>query len=733
MLYDDERQLEVRYVVSLEYHDVDVYAGGGEMPESELWIKRNCIRLTRRETHATKDPASSRPFYLFSENQSQKEDFYFALLNNLTKGPGAGPPAAQEFSTPHIISLVQRLHSTEEHMQTRWLNAMLGRYFLAMYKTPELEALIRTKLLKKMARVKKPSFVTRLELQKIDMGNGAPFVTNPRLKDLDVNGNCVMEADIEYTGGFRVELGATLRIDLGTRLKAREVDIVLAATCESLQGHLLVKFKPPPSNRIWITFEKLPKIDMSLEPIVSSRQITYTFILKQIEHRILEVVAETIVLPFWDDIPFSDTTEEKYRGGIWKKTAQPTLPTEIKDEVVADEADAAAAAEVETATGEDYNEIERAEKPSRTSTTPDLSRAGVSERTTSKKATQSLKDFSVSDAGRSPTRRDAPRMLRSPSFATTVDPMVSPSHAPAESSTMTPEAASKRDSMLQRSLGTPSDSGTTTPQPPSESAFPGPERRRAESTASQIPEITRDDMSQHAHVARQNSDDTTSTEPSTRTKSLHKKTNSLESTRNALQDDWKKLSGSEQAQKTMASIASAREVAQKWGWGVLSRNRAGTDGQPGSGMEGKLDLSQPLGRGQPLPPPGQPLPRPPKGPVFALPSLPKRKVTVPSQGIAAPTSSSHDTGSPASIVTPTRPHHDREPVADVPSPSHEEDKTRPTDLVSIEDISSELSSGGAEASVTVGNTQEDDQDEKKGPIPHRQDNVANSVDRGDHL
>lgn len=647
MLYDDERQLEVRYVVSLEYHDVDIYGGGDQIPESELWIKRNCIRLTRRDGHATKDTASSRPFYLFSENLSQKEDFYFALLNNLTKVPGAGPPASQEFGTSLIISLVQRLHSTEEHMQTRWLNAMLGRYFLAMYKTPQLEAVVRTKLLKKIARVKKPSFITRLELQTIDMGNGAPFVTNPRLKDLDVNGNCVMEADIEYSGGFRVELGATIRIDLGTRLKAREVDIVLAATCNSLQGHLLAKFKPPPSNRVWITFEKLPKIDMSLEPIVSSRQITYTFILKQIESRILEVVGETIVLPFWDDISFLDTTADKYRGGIWKKVVQPTAPTEIKDEVVEDEAEA----------GDDHSEPERVDKRSRTSTMPDIPTANLAERVTPKKATQSLKDFSVAEAGRSPTRRDAPRMLRSPSFATTVDPMVSPSHAPAESSTMTPEAASKRDSMLQRSLGTPSDSGTTTPHPPSDAASSVPERHRAESNPAQTPEAGMDDIRQRARDSRPTPDETASTDTSTRTSSTHRKTNSLESTRSALQDDWRKLSSSEQAQKTIASIASAKEAAQKWGWGVLNRNRTGVDGPTGSVTEGKLDLSQPLGRGQPLPPPGQPLPRPPKGTVFALPALTKRKPATPQPGTAPLPSSSVDTNSGGSTATQRHPRH----------------------------------------------------------------------------
>lgn len=83
MLYDDIQQLEVRHVISLEYHDVDIYGGGDEaIPEPELWVKRNAIRLKRKKVHT--GDKSSLPFYLFSENLSEKEDFYFALLNNST-------------------------------------------------------------------------------------------------------------------------------------------------------------------------------------------------------------------------------------------------------------------------------------------------------------------------------------------------------------------------------------------------------------------------------------------------------------------------------------------------------------------------------------------------------------------------------------------------------------------------------------------------------------------------
>ena len=268
------------------------------------------------------DPAT-RPFFFFSDDCSEKEDFYLALLRQQERDiAGASkPPAAQKFEVSHMISLVQRLHSSEENLQTRWCNALLGRLFLALYKTPEIENIVRNKVTKKIARVKKPAFLSDVVIQKINLGSGPPFITNPRLKDLNVDGGCTVAMDVDYSGHFRLQVATKARIELSTRFKTREVDLVLAVVLKKLEGHAVLKFKPPPSNRVWFTFETMPKMEMSIEPIVSSRQITYNIILRAIESRIREVIAETAVFPNWDDIPFSDTSSQQYRGGIWATAA----------------------------------------------------------------------------------------------------------------------------------------------------------------------------------------------------------------------------------------------------------------------------------------------------------------------------------------------------------------------------------------------------------------------------
>jgi len=328
MLYDNDDQIEVRHVISLAHYKVDIHAGGECIPEGELWIKRNCIRLVQVLDGESLSEAKS--FFLFSENCSEKEDFYHAMLQAQEHHKGhltaEQVPIPLKFETTDLVKLVQHLHASEENLHTRWINALIGRVFLAMYKTTQIKDFIAAKINKKIARVPKPALVSSITLRKVDMGTLPPFVTNPKLKELTVDGDLIVEADVSYKGNFRIEISAIVRIDLGARFKAREVTLVLATVLKKLDGHMLLRIKPPPSNRLWMTFETPPKIDLSLEPIVSSRQITYGPILRVMENRIREVVNETLVLPNWDDTPFTDTIAQAIRGGIWNEE------TDVKDD-----------------------------------------------------------------------------------------------------------------------------------------------------------------------------------------------------------------------------------------------------------------------------------------------------------------------------------------------------------------------------------------------------------------
>ncbi|KIV97865.1 hypothetical protein PV10_01568 [Exophiala mesophila] len=638
MLYDDIQQLEVRYVISLDYHNVDIYGGGEEIPEGELWMKKNAIRLSRKKIRPG-DYTSSLPFFLFSENLSEKEDFYFAILKNQERNIGDDAPLPQEFEVQHIVTLVQKLHSSEEHLQTRWLNAMIGRLFLAMYKTPEMEQFIRMKLTKKISRVKKPNFITKLALRKIDTGNSAPFITNPRLKDLTVNGDCVVEVDVNYSGHFRIEIAATARIELGSRFKPREVDMVLAATCKTLQGHVLLRFKPPPSNRIWVTFEKMPQLDLDIEPIVSSRQITYNVILRAIESRIREVVAETVVLPFWDDMPFLDTINESYRGGIWKREAAPVPSTDIPDEETEDTAESGISGEN---TPSDLKEERIMSMPA----LPDSQTLGKSN--SGKKSATSLNEFLGLKSPDSPEKSEppTPRLLRSTSFASAANPAVSTNHADGGTLGRDAEVASRRESVAsvlkvlsaKQGSANPSPASSQAGSPPVDSSMASILKGRSDSGASTMSNETDPKPWDQQHTA-DSSVSRTPTMSSIRsndsTSTLDNKSDSPSSQGSGRPKSFAQAAkslGATDRKQALASLNAATAAAQKWGWGVLARNRQRDGITPGANGDGAHDNMpppsprEPMGRGRPLPPPGIPLP-PPERPSTKV--VPKRKAVPP--------------------------------------------------------------------------------------------------------
>lgn len=335
MLYDSPAQVEVRHVISLAHHTISLSEGpsrsddGGcdddnneeVLRDGELFVKRTAIVLTPidQASNGYNSPTfrgrgSTRPFYLFSSTCSVKEDFYHALLTTRTP-----PPIPQPLVTEDLIKLQSSLHSSSLTPETRALNALIGRIFLSLHRTTHLETLIRRKIERKISRMQKPAFIASLAVESLDLGDAAPVISHPRLKDLHISGDTTVAFTLHYVGGLRVVLTAVARLDLGySRIKPRTLSLVLATTLQRLHAQVLVRVKPPPSNRIWFCFDGMPEMDVQVAPVVSQRQITYAFILRAIEERIRTVVGETLVKPNWDDIPFFDTRGQKVRGGIWK-------------------------------------------------------------------------------------------------------------------------------------------------------------------------------------------------------------------------------------------------------------------------------------------------------------------------------------------------------------------------------------------------------------------------------
>ena len=656
MLFDDEEQLEVRHVISLAHHDVSIYSGGDVTPEGELYIKRNAIRLSRRNEAYDIASENAKPFYLFSENCSAKEDFYFALLRNQEQTLAADrtAPVPLQYDVTDIISLVQRLHSTDDHLHTRWLNALLGRVFLSVYKTYELENFIREKLTKKISRVKRPSFLTHIVIRDIHTGNSPPYISNPKLRDLSVDGECVVEADVRYTGNFRIEVSTTARIDLGSRFKAREVDLTLAVVLRRIEGRAMFKIKAPPSNRIWFSFQSMPKMEMSIEPIVSSRQITYTMILRQIENRIKEVVAESIVSPFWDDVPFFDTEHKKWRGGIWASDNQPSTPP--PEEVID-------APPVNDPCGHDVQFALDVSDPKHPhiiekhgAETPPLVKSPTASLFSRKLTTKSA----VSSPRASTTSFESTQHVPATASAwpapsrTAADVVVAPDSAKAEPAAGIREMpTSAAMETLAAVAGSPPKQGMTPlalpikPPPPVAKAHSihsdrdGDRNREREHEEDTVPvpvptttttshENRRDTTSSiesfdHGHATNQGKAASVksragSTNSNSRGFPNREETGTSFGSSNSNSSTGHNSNGTSTVKNnTFAAVSNAAQQARQWGLNALQRRREAKEEQQkqnqlnhhhNSNGHPQVDLSQPMGRGRPLPPPGIPLPPP---------------------------------------------------------------------------------------------------------------------------
>lgn len=345
------------------------------VPDGELFLKRSAICLAKIDSNLNDsvcfslnpDQPPQDAYFLYSDSCSEKEDFYFALIRaskNAARWDNKDDSQVLDhdpsimalplhYKTTEIMDLIQTLHSTDANLQTRWLNAIIGRLFLSIKDTENFEGFFRNKIIKKLSRMKRPMFLGDIELKTISCGTGIPYFTNPKLKELSPEGLLLVEANVSYSGNFAVEIATKAILSLGGRIKPREFSLILSVVLKSLEGKLVLKIKPPPSDRLWYAFETMPKLQLHIEPVVSTKQITYSVVTNAIESRIREVFKETLVLPNMDDLSFFDTSHEFYRGGIWDPSVRPEKkpqPEEMADisEVPLDDSEAlSTAAEVE--------------------------------------------------------------------------------------------------------------------------------------------------------------------------------------------------------------------------------------------------------------------------------------------------------------------------------------------------------------------------------------------------
>lgn len=197
--------MNVQQVIVLANHTVSIWPPN--IPDGQLFIRRHaiCLAPIRSKSQPSLpldvDNPPKNAYYLFSENCAEKEDFYFAILRASKRGhsksesnhngrhslPKYPDPLIDahplQFGADDIQRLINTINSTDAHQETMWLNALLGRMFLALNQTSVLENFVKTKIDTKLSRVKRPSFLGDITVTKVHCGTSSPYLTNINLKE----------------------------------------------------------------------------------------------------------------------------------------------------------------------------------------------------------------------------------------------------------------------------------------------------------------------------------------------------------------------------------------------------------------------------------------------------------------------------------------------------------------------------------------------------------------------
>lgn len=297
-LYESEEQTYCAHVVVLTGCQVDLYPH--TLLLDEIYQKIHPIRIIK----ATGDGAlfeGRHTLYIYASNSSEKEDWLYALRQALNP-PGQTKRRNEQLAEAIFMERLGR-YVRGPHVDTasQWLNAIGGRIFYNLFRSKDVERFFRLKFERKSAVAPRPFFLGELKLRSVYPGQSLPMLSKGQLHAISQDGEVTASVDIFYPGGFKLTIATEVRWEI-PHLKALIVPIVMSLQVRRLSGRLLLRIKPPPSDRLWYGFYRPPVLDIDVEPVISSTAITWGVIKTGVLKHLQEELAEHALLPNMDDL-----------------------------------------------------------------------------------------------------------------------------------------------------------------------------------------------------------------------------------------------------------------------------------------------------------------------------------------------------------------------------------------------------------------------------------------------
>jgi hypothetical protein len=187
-LYENESQSVCLDVLLLAQYHVELHPP--QVPDYERFLKDHPICLIPK----TK---ADGVLYIYATSGSEKEDWFILLTRACQKTSNGQYEEAMTSYIESMTKLVQTMkHTDPDYQSTAWLNALLGRAFVAVNANPNIKHWFIQKLNRHMNLETSPSILSEIFIQDVSFGNSLPVFKNPKLVDISVDGDMQVEMGI---------------------------------------------------------------------------------------------------------------------------------------------------------------------------------------------------------------------------------------------------------------------------------------------------------------------------------------------------------------------------------------------------------------------------------------------------------------------------------------------------------------------------------------------------------